>query len=82
VQIPSSSSIKAPDTVREFASGESNLLPLGFNFPHIEAARLMIERVFDLDGRFTRRNPFVIRNVDSVDEKSLALNAVTDISPD
>jgi hypothetical protein len=41
----------------------------------------MIERVFDLDVRFIGTSPFVIRDVHSLDQESLSINAVTDVPP-
>jgi hypothetical protein len=82
-QVPSlCSSVKAPDAVREFTRGESDVSPLGFDVPNIEAVRLVIFRIFDLDGRLVGRMPYVIKDVDPVDQELLPLNTVADVSPD
>jgi hypothetical protein len=73
--------VKAPDAVRRFACRKSDLLSIGVNFPNIEPQRLVIDGVFNLDGRFFGRTPGAFRDVDSLDQESLSIHAVTDISP-
>ena len=74
-------SVKAPDTVCEFTSGKSDPTPIGLKLPNIEAERPMIVRVFDLDVRFIGTTPFVTRDVDALDQKSLPIDALTHVPP-
>lgn len=80
--LPSYSTVKAPDAVREFTRGKSNSSPVGLNFPNIEVVLTPVVRIFNLDARFIRLTPFVIRDIYPVDQESLSVHAAANVSPD